>query len=133
MKPAASMARLRRVKDPGTPRLSFTVNGVEHHASAGDTVLTVLLARRAALRATPFSGQPRAGFCLMGACQDCWVRTAEGGSVRACSTLLREGMALLCPDDADIARAGPDGMGARVPDNAASVAAPRNDAPESRP
>lgn len=131
MKPTASMVRLRRAKDPGTPRLSFTINGVEHHASAGDTVLTALLARRAALRTTPFSGQPRAGFCLMGACQDCWVRTAEGRPVRACSTMLREGMALLCPDDAVLAR--PDGMDAQGADEAASAAMPRHDAPEPRP
>jgi aerobic-type carbon monoxide dehydrogenase small subunit (CoxS/CutS family) len=35
---------------------------------------------------------PRAGFCLMGACQDCWVWLADGSRLRACTTLLAEGM-----------------------------------------
>ena len=35
-----------------------------------------------------------AGFCLMGACQDCWVRLADGRRVRACSTLLEDGQAI---------------------------------------
>ncbi|MEK1840069.1 MAG: 2Fe-2S iron-sulfur cluster-binding protein, partial [Pseudomonas sp.] len=30
-------------------------------------------------------------FCLMGACQDCWVRLGDGRRVRACSTLLEAG------------------------------------------
>jgi len=30
----------------------------------------------------------------MGACQDCWVWTAEGGRLRACSTEVAEGMAV---------------------------------------
>jgi aerobic-type carbon monoxide dehydrogenase small subunit (CoxS/CutS family) len=30
----------------------------------------------------------RAGFCLMGACQDCWVWTADGQRVRACTTVV---------------------------------------------
>jgi peptide/nickel transport system ATP-binding protein len=33
----------------------------------------------------------RAGFCLMGACQDCWV-TVEGIRRRACGTLVTPGM-----------------------------------------
>ena len=35
---------------------------------------------------------PRAGFCLMGACQDCWVVVAGLGRVRACATLAQHGM-----------------------------------------
>jgi aerobic-type carbon monoxide dehydrogenase small subunit (CoxS/CutS family) len=43
------------------------------------------------LRGSDFSAEPRAGFCLMGACQDCWVRLGDGRRVRACSTLLEAG------------------------------------------
>jgi len=41
------------------------------------------------------AGAPRAGFCLMGACQDCWVHLSSGQRVRACSTLAEDGMALI--------------------------------------
>ena len=37
----------------------------------------------------------RAGFCLMGACQDCWVWLADGPRVRACTTPVAEGMHVL--------------------------------------
>jgi len=37
------------------------------------------------LRRLEFGGAPRAGFCLMGACQDCWVWMDDGGRVRACT------------------------------------------------
>jgi NADH dehydrogenase/NADH:ubiquinone oxidoreductase subunit G len=34
----------------------------------------------------------RSGFCLMGACQDCWVWTEDGERLRACTTVVREGL-----------------------------------------
>jgi len=47
------------------------------------------------VRVSEFSGTPRAGFCLIGACQDCWVRTEAGARVRACSTPIAEGMRIV--------------------------------------
>jgi len=44
------------------------------------------------VRESEFSGAPRAGFCLIGACQDCWMRSEEGLRLRACSTLVTQGM-----------------------------------------
>jgi NADH dehydrogenase/NADH:ubiquinone oxidoreductase subunit G len=41
-----------------------------------------------------FGDGPRAGFCLMGACQDCWVAVEGMGRVRACTTLAQDGMAV---------------------------------------
>ncbi|HCV75331.1 MAG TPA: NAD(FAD)-dependent dehydrogenase, partial [Pseudomonas sp.] len=32
---------------------------------------------------------------LMGACQDCWVWTADGERLRACGTEVREGLQIL--------------------------------------
>lgn len=61
---------------------------------AGDTVLTAVLHGRKALREGEFDGSARAGFCLMGACQDCWLWQEDGARLRACSTMLREGMRL---------------------------------------
>jgi hypothetical protein len=47
--------------------------------------------------AVPFTldGEPRAGFCMMGACQDCWIATEQGERLRACSTFIAPGMALV--------------------------------------
>ena len=59
----------------------------------GDTLLTALLAAGAGhLRDSEFGDGPRAGFCLMGACQDCWVVVEGLGRVRACATLAEDGM-----------------------------------------
>jgi predicted molibdopterin-dependent oxidoreductase YjgC len=64
-------------------------------ALAGDTVLTAVLTQADSLRLSEFSGKPRAGFCLIGACQDCWMRTEDGQPLRACSTEIQAGMRLL--------------------------------------
>ena len=57
------------------------------------TLLTALLAADAGhLRDSEFGDGPRAGFCLMGACQDCWVVVEGRGRVRACATMAEDGM-----------------------------------------
>jgi aerobic-type carbon monoxide dehydrogenase small subunit (CoxS/CutS family) len=58
----------------------------------GDTLLVAMLAQSPHLRHSESGDGTRAGFCLMGACQDCWVLTEEGERVRACSTVARAGM-----------------------------------------
>jgi len=63
-------------------------------AFEGDTLLTALLAAGPWLRRSEFGDGPRAGFCLMGACQDCWVTLADGRRCRACTTPAEDGMAL---------------------------------------
>jgi len=45
--------------------------------------------------ASPNSKRRSAGFCLMAACQDCWVALADGRRVRACTTLVEPDMAVL--------------------------------------
>ena len=58
----------------------------------------------------------RAGFCLMAACQDCWVRLADGRRLRACSTPVEPGMAVIIEESAlaepivVIVGAGPAGV-----------------------
>ena len=71
----------------GAGRLGVTLDG--------DTLLTALLLAGRRIRESEFGDGPRAGFCLMGACQDCWVTLAGGGRVRACSTYVRDGLAVL--------------------------------------
>lgn len=91
----SSLGLLCRVADAQRPVLRLQIDGQPAEALAGDTVLTALLTQGALLRHSEFSGEPRAGFCLIGACQDCWVSTADGRRLRACSTLVEAGMQLL--------------------------------------
>jgi D-hydroxyproline dehydrogenase subunit gamma len=88
------MALLKRLSRHELPIVSFTLNGEACSGRAGDTVLTAILTRSDRLRLSDFSRDPRAGFCQMGACQDCWVFTCDGGRIRACSTALEPGMNL---------------------------------------
>ncbi|OMQ46752.1 (2Fe-2S)-binding protein [Ensifer sp. 1H6] len=73
--------------------IPFLLNGLPEIGRRGDTVMTAILSLEASLRRTEFTGENRAGFCLIGACQDCFVMTADGSRVRACSTALKPGMA----------------------------------------
>ncbi|MCU1737491.1 MULTISPECIES: (2Fe-2S)-binding protein [unclassified Pseudomonas] len=85
------MALLTRLAEGDRPALDFTLDGEPASGLQGDTLLTALLTAGEFLRHSDFNGEPRAGFCLMGACQDCWVRLADGRRVRACSTMLEAG------------------------------------------
>ena len=85
------MALLKRLAEGDRPVLDFTLDGQPANGLLGDTVLTAVLTCSEHLRGSDFSAEPRAGFCLMGACQDCWVRLGDGRRVRACSTLLEAG------------------------------------------
>jgi predicted molibdopterin-dependent oxidoreductase YjgC len=78
----------------GAP-IPFTIDGEPAQAQAGDLLLTAILLHRSAVRRFEFSAADRAGFCLMAACQDCWVTLADGQRVRACTTLLEAGMAVV--------------------------------------
>jgi predicted molibdopterin-dependent oxidoreductase YjgC len=92
---AAAAPLLRRVAETAREPIPFTLDGVPCTALAGDTVLTAVLTHAGQLRRNEFSGAPRAGFCMMGACQDCWVQTGEGARLRACSTFVQAGMSLV--------------------------------------
>ena len=86
------MRRVRR-RDASRRRIPLTLEGAGSEAQQGDTLLTALLAGGAGhLRESEFGDGPRAGFCLMGACQDCWVVVEGMGRVRACATLAQDGM-----------------------------------------
>ena len=88
---SSSQPLLHRVAEKDRTPVPFMLDGEPATALEGDTVLTAILTHRAQLRRNEFSHEPRAGFCLMGACQDCWVRLGDGRRVRACSTLLEAG------------------------------------------
>jgi predicted molibdopterin-dependent oxidoreductase YjgC len=86
--------RIVRLAERDRAEVQFFLDGENRSALAGDTVLTAMLASGHALRSSEFGPEPRAGFCLMGACQDCWVWQEEGSRLRACSTPVTEGMLL---------------------------------------
>jgi predicted molibdopterin-dependent oxidoreductase YjgC len=85
---------LYRVAESDRAAVPFTLDGQAVSALEGDTVLTAVLTQCGKLRCNEFSGEARAGFCMMGACQDCWVQTASGERLRACSTFITAGMDL---------------------------------------
>jgi len=86
--------RIVRLAECDRAEVYFLLDGQICSALVGDTVLTAMLASGHALRKSEFGAEPRAGFCLMGACQDCWVWQDVGPRLRACSTFVTEGMRL---------------------------------------
>jgi hypothetical protein len=86
---------LRRLDETGRHPVAFTIDGRSVTALEGDTLLTAILINAAALRLSEFGDGPRAGFCLMGACQDCWVWTEDGQRLRACGTPVASGLRVL--------------------------------------
>jgi len=91
---SAGPGRLVRLAETGRAPLTFFFDGQELEACEGDTVLTGILLSLGDLRRAEFGPERRAGFCLMGACQDCWVWQEDGPRLRACSKQLRAGMRL---------------------------------------
>lgn len=90
-----SLHQFVRVAETERAAVSFFLDGVEVRALDGDTLLTAILTRQRHVRHSEFSGEPRAGFCLIGACQDCWVRCEDGSRLRACSTPVRDGLRIM--------------------------------------
>lgn len=82
----------RRLNETHRAPLEISCDGRRIVALEGDTVLAAILAAGGHLRVSEFRAAPRAGFCLMGACQDCVVWTADGGRLRACSTPVSPGL-----------------------------------------
>jgi len=83
-----------RVAETDRPAVSVTVDGETVAALAGDTVLTALRLAGRVPRVSEFGDGARAGFCLMGACQDCWL-AVDGRRMRACASYVRDGMVIV--------------------------------------
>jgi predicted molibdopterin-dependent oxidoreductase YjgC len=84
--------RFVRLAETARTRVRIVVDGEPVDALDGDTLMVALLNNVRTLRESEFGDGRRAGFCLMGACQDCWVWTAHGTRLRACTTVVAEGM-----------------------------------------
>lgn len=91
--------RLQHLQNPTPSRqVEFLINGEKAFGREGDSLLTAVLANRNAVRRSEFGDGLRAGFCLMGACQDCWISLNDGRKVRACTTPLAEGVHVCLPE-----------------------------------
>lgn len=89
-----SGGRFQRLTEIDRAPVAFRLDGHSAEGLEGDTVLTAVLVNALRLRLSEFGGEARAGFCLMGACQDCWIWTEQGQRLRACSTPIEAGMDL---------------------------------------
>lgn len=87
--------RFQRLGEEARRRVSIWVDGEQVQALEGDTLMVAMLIHGDHLRLSEFDPGARAGFCLMGACQDCWVRTEDGVRLRACSTAVSENMRVI--------------------------------------
>jgi len=92
--PPAGRARWVRVAAFAGAPVRVTVDGAAYDAREGESVLSAVLAVRGHVRIEELDDSKRAGFCLMGACQDCWVWIEGGRRVRSCGTAVTEGMAI---------------------------------------
>ena len=87
--------RFVRLAETDRPTLRLQIDGQPAQALQGDTLMVALLTHGRRLRDSEFGDGPRAGFCLMGACQDCGVWTPDGQRLRACATPASEGLQVL--------------------------------------
>lgn len=86
--------RFVRLAETQREAVIVTIDGQPVQALHGDTLLVAMLSATGHLRSSEFGDGNRAGFCLMGACQDCWVWTAQGDRLRACSTQVSAGLSI---------------------------------------
>ena len=86
--------RFVRLAETDRPSIEMRIDGQAAMALEGDTLLVALLSHGRSVRQSEFGDGARAGFCLMGACQDCWVWGEDGQRLRACSTTVVAGMAV---------------------------------------
>ncbi|MDO8775855.1 MAG: (2Fe-2S)-binding protein [Burkholderiaceae bacterium] len=84
--------RFIRLAETDRARVRIVIDGQMVAALAGDTLMVAMLNNVRHLRESEFGDGKRSGFCLMGACQDCWVWTQEGERLRACTTVVEEGL-----------------------------------------
>ncbi|NLP63386.1 (2Fe-2S)-binding protein [Paraburkholderia sacchari] len=87
--------RFVRLGETGRSKVAIVIDGRAVEALEGDTLLTAMLCSVRHVRQSEFGEEKRAGYCLMGACQDCWVSTEEGERLRACTTVVEPGMHIL--------------------------------------
>jgi D-hydroxyproline dehydrogenase subunit gamma len=86
--------QLQRVAEIDRQLVEIQIDGWQLSAMVGDTILVAMLTQRGLLRQKQEGEAAGAGFCLMGACQDCWVWLEDGRRVRACTTYVEPGLSI---------------------------------------
>jgi len=89
------VGRFIRIAEQDRPSIDIQIDGQTCKVLEGDTVLVAVLTHANRLRVSEFGDGERSGFCLMGACQDCWMWTSDGGRIRACTTPAVSGLSVL--------------------------------------
>jgi predicted molibdopterin-dependent oxidoreductase YjgC len=97
-RPMPESGQLVRLDETGREAVEVFLDGHPVRGLRGDTLLTLLLLHGTKLRLSDFGDGPRAGFCNMGACQDCWVDLESGERVRACTTYATDGLRVASRD-----------------------------------
>lgn len=69
---------------PPPQAVLFHFDGAEIRGQAGETLIAALLRHSARIGRSEFDATPRAGFCLMGSCQECTLWDQDGHRLRAC-------------------------------------------------
>lgn len=87
-------AGLHRVLPRDAETVEIVIDGEPVEAFLGESLLVAILSHLTRLRVHETDGVPRAGFCLMGACQECWVLREDGRRLRACTTQVTAGLRL---------------------------------------
>jgi predicted molibdopterin-dependent oxidoreductase YjgC len=95
MPQASNVGRLTRLDETHRKPVTLYIDDQKITALTGDTLLVAILVNTRRLRISEFGDGTRAGFCLMGACQDCWVWDAAGDRLRACSTTVESDMRIV--------------------------------------
>jgi hypothetical protein len=101
-----AIPQLWRIARIDAPAVTIFLDGVPLQARQGETVFAAVLCHSGFVRRLDSNDEKRAGFCLMGACQDCWVWFGPDDRGRACTTLVEDGMQILtrsCPEAARFA------------------------------
>ncbi|WP_441866921.1 (2Fe-2S)-binding protein [Phaeovulum sp. W22_SRMD_FR3] len=99
---------------PSAGAVVIRFDGADIIGQRGETLVSALLRHAARIGISEFDGTPRAGFCLMGSCQECTVWDADGHRLRACMVELCEGLSVRSTPDAPVgadAPVGPDAPG----------------------
>ncbi len=74
-------------------KTTIEVDGREIEAWCGETLLAAMIASGIkTLRKSNVIKEPRGGLCGMGVCYDCLVTLNEVPNVKACMTIVEEGM-----------------------------------------
>lgn len=89
-----SRPHAKRLDETDRRIVHLQIDGIEIEALEGDTVLTAVLLSTGQTGTDVFNQSDEAGFCLMGACQSCWIWTSCGGHLRACDMAVEDGLKL---------------------------------------